>query len=210
MRMRQLDFDNQLKLKELELNNRLKMKELELRELELKANSVRAFDLSRQMHMVPKFNEAEPDSFFQHFEKTATQCKWPKEQWSALVQSALVNKGQKVYAALSLQDSLVYDKVKEHVLKAYELVPEAYRKRFRELKNRGEESFLEFARNKRILFEKWCASQSANSLDDLRELILMEDFKSCVSPSICVYLSEQRTKTLNDAATLADDYLLYK
>jgi hypothetical protein len=45
-------------------------------------------------------------------------------------------KAQEVVAALSLEDSLHYDTVKTTVLWAYELVPEAFRQRFRNHKKK--------------------------------------------------------------------------
>ncbi len=42
-----------------------------------------------------------------------------------------MGKAQEVCAVLSLEDSLNYDVVKTAILRAYELVPEAYRQRFR-------------------------------------------------------------------------------
>ena len=44
-----------------------------------------------------------------------------------LLQCVLTGRAQLAYASLSVADSQVYNKVKTAVLKAYELVPEAYR-----------------------------------------------------------------------------------
>ena len=60
-----------------------------------------------------------------------TALHWPPEVWSLLLQCKLSWKAQEVVAALSLEDSLLYEVVKTTVLRAYELVPEAYRQRFR-------------------------------------------------------------------------------
>ena len=42
----------------------------------------------------------------------------------------------------------------------------------------------------------------------LRQLILIEEFKVCVPPSIKTYIDEQKASTLHQAAVLADDYSL--
>ncbi len=47
------------------------------------------------------------------------------------LQSVLVGKAQAAYSALSLERSTDYDEVKAVILKAYELVPEAYHQCFR-------------------------------------------------------------------------------
>ena len=47
------------------------------------------------------------------------------------MQSVLVGKAQEIYGSLSIEQSSNYEHVKEAILKAYELVLEAYRQKFR-------------------------------------------------------------------------------
>ena len=42
----------------------------------------------------------------------------------------------------------------------------------------------------------------------LRQLILLEEFKSCLSPHIKTYLDERNAESLHQAAVLAEDYAL--
>ncbi len=86
-------------------------------------------DISRQIRLVPIFRETEIDSYFSAFERIAAALHWPKEIWSLLLQCRLTGKAQEVSAALSIEDSLDYDILKASVLRAYELVPEAYRQK---------------------------------------------------------------------------------
>lgn len=74
------------------------------------------------------------DKYFLHFEKVASSLAWPKEVWTLLLQSALLGKAGEAYSALSVDQSSDYEMVKSAVLKAYELVPEAYRQKFRNSK----------------------------------------------------------------------------
>ncbi|KAK0143078.1 Retrovirus-related Pol polyprotein from transposon 412 [Merluccius polli] len=68
-------------------------------------------------------------------------------------------KAQEAYASLSDSDSQKYYIVKSAVLRAYELVPEAYRQRFRTWKKGEMRSHLEFARELTTFFTRWyCAS----------------------------------------------------
>ena len=93
-------------------------------------------------------------------------------------------------------------------MRAYELVPEAYRQRFRGSRRVDKQTFVEFAREKEILFNRWCASQKAETKEQLRELVLLEEFKNCVPEAVATYLSEQRVARIGDAAVLADEYVL--
>ena len=56
--------------------------------------------------------------------------KWPRDSWTLLLQSTLVGKAREAYSALSIEESFQYEVVKAAVLKAYELVPEAYKQNF--------------------------------------------------------------------------------
>ena len=115
-------------------------KEAAAREHELKMASLgkqspsdkaSAFDPARNIRLVPPFQEKEVDKYFAHFEKVADSLNWPKECWVLLLQSVLVGKAQEIYGSLSVEQSSSYGHVKEAILKAYELVPEAYRQKFR-------------------------------------------------------------------------------
>lgn len=69
------------------------------------------------------------------------------------------------------------------VLRAYELVPEAYRQKFRLCSKLPCQTFTEFARVNRVLFEKWCFASRVTAFEELQELLLLKDFKSCVPAS---------------------------
>ena len=90
-----------------------------------------AFDPARNIRLVPPFQEKEVDKYFAHFEKVADSLNWSKESWVLLLQSVLLGKAQEIYGSLSIEQSSNYEHVKEAILKAYELVPEAYRQKFR-------------------------------------------------------------------------------
>ncbi len=53
------------------------------------------------------------------------------------------------------------------------------------------QTFVEFAREKTTLFEKWCAASKITKFEQLKELILVEEFNNCISEKIAVYLHEQ-------------------
>ncbi len=125
-----------------------------------------------------------------------------------LLQSRLFGKAQEVCSTLSLEEGLKYESVKSAILRAYELVPEAYRQRFRKHKKSPTQTFVEFAREKGVLFDKWCTASKASDFDSLRELMLLEEFKGCLSERVVVYLNEQKVTTLSHAAVLADEFVL--
>ena len=94
------------------------------------------------------------------------------------------------------------------LLRAYELVPEAYRQKFRGGGKDGGQTYVEFARGKGMLFDKWCKSSKVTDFAQLRELMLLEEFKKWLPERIVLYLSGQRVTTVAEAAVLADEFVL--
>ena len=189
-------------MKELELQGKSKSKPLPL-------DSSKIFDVTKHIRLVPPFQEKEVDKYFLHFEKVAENLKWPREHWTLLLQSVVIGKAREIYTQLSLEQSSDYDKVKELILKAYELVPEAYRQKFRDCRKELNQTHVEFARTKEQLFDRWCSSKKVGSdHEKLRQLMLVEEFKWCINSDVRAFLNEKEVENLDVAARLADDYSL--
>ena len=165
-------------------------KEAAAREHELKmagvgkhspSDKASAFDPARNIRLVPPFQEKEVDKYFAHFEKVADSLNWPKESWVLLLQSVLVGKAQEIYGSLSVEQSSNYEHVKEAILKAYELVPEVYRQKFRNYLKFDSKTQVEFAREKENLFNRWCHSNEiGQDFKKLKQMVLLEEFKDKV------------------------------
>ena len=181
-----LKFDSEEKERERQYN--LRMKELEMQNKTVKPQPLDFgvhFDVTKHIRLVPPFQEKEVDKYFPHFEKVAENLKWPKEHWTLLLQSVIIGKARESYTQLTVQQSSSYDTVKELILKAYELVPEAYRQKFRNCKKENEQTHVEFARTKEQLFDRWCSSKKIGSdHEKLRQLMLVEEFKRCINSDI--------------------------
>ena len=123
-----------LRMKELEMQDKVKTKPLDLGT---------HFDVTKHIRLFPPFQEKEVDKYFLYFEKVAENLKWPKEHLTLLLQSVVIGKAREIYTQLSLEQSSDYDKVKELILKAYKLVPEAYRQKFRNCRTENEQTHVE-------------------------------------------------------------------
>ena len=159
------------RVKEKEIEARMREKELELKmkEIELQASQrsheSEKFDVSRNIRLVPPFKDTEIDKYFLHFEKVAVSLHWPKEVWTLLLQSVLSGKAQEIYSSLSVDQGHIYEDVKKAILNGYELVPEAYRQKFRNSKKHDSQTYVEFARDKEMLFDKWCTSLKVDNFE---------------------------------------------
>ena len=88
--------------------------------------------------------------------------KWPKESWTFLLQSVFIGKGRDIYASLSIEQCQNYDVVKKAVPKVYELVPEAYRRKFRNAKKESNQTHVELARVQKQMLDRWLNSENVN------------------------------------------------
>uniref|UniRef100_A0A8L0DMS3 ribonuclease H n=1 Tax=Oncorhynchus mykiss TaxID=8022 RepID=A0A8L0DMS3_ONCMY len=166
------------------------------------------FDIVGNLRLLPQFNERDPETFFSLFERVADVRSWPDSDRTLMLQCVLTGKAQEAYSALSVHDSANYDKVKTAVLQIYELVPEAYRQRFRTLKRDDKQSHVEFARQLSLQFNRWCSASAVVTFQGLCDLIMLEQFKDTIPDRIATYINEQKVKNVAEAAVLADEYVL--
>ena len=144
-----------------QIQEREKERQFELEKLKLQQLNHpigQSFDVIKNFQAVPSFQEDDVDMFFLHFEKLATNLNWPKDHWTILLQKAFVGKAREIFAQLSVEQSQKYEYVKDVVLHGYQLNPEAYRQKFRNCQGDINQTFVEFARVKEQLFDRWCHS----------------------------------------------------
>ncbi len=223
-----LSFEQQKDLMLLEIERAKLNREVEIRRLEVEAmrfqligegklggsfvglnvSGKKGLDVANNVKLLPKFSETDVDTFFSLFERLADVMKWPDNEQTLLLQCVLTGKAQKAYSSLNVHDSQNYFKVKDAVLKAYELVPEAYRQKFRNMRKPAEQTYCEFARDLKIQLDRWCAASGANSREDLHELFLLEQFKSTLSEHVSTFLTDRNVTSTENAAILTDEYVL--
>ncbi|XP_068206239.1 uncharacterized protein [Palaemon carinicauda] len=167
-----------------------------------------SFNLLSALKLVPQFNEEDVSEFLISFERIAKKLKWPRDMWPTLVQCRLKGKSQRVYNTLNEGLSSDYDSVKAIILKAYDLVPEAYRQKFRNFKKNPDMTFVEFARKKEQFMDDWLKSKEVDTLGKLRELILTEEFKRSVLRELKIHLEELKIDSLQEVAIASDEYSL--
>ncbi|XP_069191437.1 early endosome antigen 1-like [Procambarus clarkii] len=107
----------ELAMKRLEVEQAQKKLELEIRlaELGIRLENTSVVDLGTPGQLkvnknvkFPLFCETDPDQLFIHLEKLARSMEWPETQWVSLLQGQLVEKAQRIFAAMPL--SFDYEK----------------------------------------------------------------------------------------------------
>ena len=201
-------LQTRLELEKAKMEQEIRLREIRLTEIRQEPDR-KGFDLAKQVRLVPKFVEANIDEYFPHFEITATNMKWPRESWAMLLQTALTGKAQKAYTTLSAENCTNYDTVKKTILQSFELVPEAYRQKFRNQRKNEYQLFMEFVKEKERLMNKWYAAKMiGDDVEKLKQLILIEEISNWVPEEMRIYLNERKINTGSELAMLADEYVI--
>ena len=188
--------------------------EHDLRKLEITSKSSvpsgeLTFKIESAAKLLPKLgSEQELEVYLITFRKIASLNNWPKERWSAILQTQLKGKALRIFA--ELPDSVVqdFDQLQAALLAAYELSPEHYRKKFRDIRKTECDTYTDFAFKMQNFFKRWL--QSLNSYDDidkLRQTLLMEQFLQTVSVELKIWLVDQKPNSIDEMAKLADQYV---
>jgi len=188
MEERKAERQAKLEAKAEELRTKLEMEkskmEFDLRALEINArarpppDSQSTFRVETAAKLLPKLaSEQELEIYLITFRKIASLNNWPKEHWSGILQTQLKGKALRVFA--KLPDSVVqdFDQLQAALLAAYKLIPEHYRKKFRDIRKLDSENFADFAFKMQNFFKHWLQSiDSYDEIDKLRRTLMMEQF----------------------------------
>ena len=71
------------------------------------------------------------DSYLKHFECFAENAGWDKSNWATSLSALIQGNALDLYSRLSPTDSLNYDKLKDALLKRFQLTEEGFRSKFR-------------------------------------------------------------------------------
>uniref|UniRef100_A0A1X7U211 RNA-directed DNA polymerase n=1 Tax=Amphimedon queenslandica TaxID=400682 RepID=A0A1X7U211_AMPQE len=159
--------------------------------------------------VLTKFSEKDTDieHFLTGFERVATAYRWPDECWVLKLVPLLTGKALAAYANMDSEAAKNYQSVKKAILRRFDINEETYRQRFRSTKKKEGQSYVEVGIQLMDLFRKWTAS-AKDSVAELTELVVLEQLLNTMPTELQVWIREKKLKTVEEAATQADDYLL--
>ncbi|XP_068227609.1 uncharacterized protein [Palaemon carinicauda] len=164
------------------------------------------FDVGKVQKLLPTFEEREPDNYFSVFEDTAKNLNWPQDKWYLIIRNSF--KGKALSVCATMLEEHDYFIIKQAILDAYSITAEGYRQIFRNSQKQVQQTFLEFMNGKIKQFQKWVDKVDVKTFEQLKDLIVMEEFLRKIPGSINVYLREQNEYDPKKAALKADDYAL--
>ena len=106
---------------------------------------------------LPYFEESKEKtaSYLSRYEKYVTANKLDKSVWAAHLSPLLKGRAQGVYDRLSTEDTADYGKLKDALLKNFDMTEREFRKKFRYGRPERWETFIQFSSRLRSYFEKW-------------------------------------------------------
>ena len=163
------------------------------------------------MPTLPVFNDEqdEIDSYLERFERYATLQRWDKSDWAMILSSLLTGKSLDVYARLSNDDAMDYDKIKSALQKRYSLTEEGYRVKFRSSVPKEDENAVQFITWIGKYLDKWIELGKATDCDHemLKTLLIKEQFLNMCNKNLAIHLKEDLFINIQGMCNRADRYL---
>ena len=152
-----------------------------------------------------KENKDKMDSYLSRFEKYAVANKWDRSIWAVYLSALLKGRTLEVYDWLSVAHANDYEKLKDALLKNFDMTERGFRKKF--LKNRPErsETFIQFGSRLRIYLNKWInMAKIENTFEAICDFMPRDQFLESCSRELYVHLKPKTFKNLDEMAKEAD------
>jgi len=150
---------------------------------------------------MPYFDEGRDfmDSYLGCFERFAESQKWKRVDWS-LYLSALLE-GRALMPA-------EYAKLKDALLKRYQLSADGFKKRFRSAKPEAGETPSQFLTRIDNYLQHWIElAKVEKTYDGLKTLIVQEQYLSTCPKEMAMHLKEGKPKTIIELGEVAENYI---
>ncbi|XP_058855065.1 zinc finger and SCAN domain-containing protein 29-like [Acipenser ruthenus] len=149
--------------------------------------------------------EDDPEAYLVAFERQATAAQWPREWWATQLGPNLIGEAQAAYQALTHEQALVYDQVKQAILQRLDITEETHRRRFREYQRPPGLRPRVVAQQLVDHVTRWLCP-GTNDAEKITELIAIEQFVKVLGPDTQNWVTRHRPTTLEAAVRLAEGY----
>ena len=156
---------------------------------------------------LPYFEESKDkmDSYLSRFEKYATANKWDKNVWAAYLSALLKGRALDVYDRLSTEDAADYDKLKDALLKNFDITERGFRKKFRYSRPERSETFIQFSSRLCSYLNKWLTmAKVEKSFEAVCDFMARDQFLEACSRELFVHLKPKAFENLDAMAKEAD------
>ena len=156
---------------------------------------------------LPYFEESKDkmDSYLSRFEKYAVANKWDRSKWAAYLSALLKGRALEVYDRLSVADATDYEKLKDALLKNFDMTECRFRKKFRNDRPERSETFIQFGSRLHSYLDKWInMAKIENTFEAICDFMARHQFLESCSRELYVHLKPKTFKNLDEMAKEAD------
>lgn len=145
----------------------------------------------------------ELDAYIKRFEGIALS-----QKWATALSTCLTGEALSVYGRLPPADAVDYGKVKASLLKRLRFTIEGFRDKFRDGKPVDGETATQYAARLGHYFNWWVELAAVTKdFENLRELVIKEQFLKGCNPALAIYLKERKQSHLDELLRMADPFL---
>jgi len=153
--------------------------------------------------MLPRM-ENDVLAFFVSFEKIMMLNGVDNSLWAKYLPAQLNQRSLRVFTRLSLEDSQVYERIKDAILADSNLGAAAYLKMFRSMRRTGSCNYATHLSNLREIFARYVQASNVSDYDQLFDLMLKEQFENSLSPSVRAFVLSREPVCAEESARAAD------
>ena len=156
---------------------------------------------------LPYFEESKDkmDSYLSRFEKYAVANKWDRSIWAAYLSALLKGRALEVYDRLSVADANDYEKLKDALLKNFDMTERGFRKKFRNDRPERSETFIQLGSRLPSYLDKWLnMAKIENTFEAICDFMARDQFLESCSRELYVHLKPKTLKNLDEMAKEAD------
>ena len=148
--------------------------------------------------------EDDVEHFLAVFERVAKQQKWSESVWATQLAGLLTGRAMAAYAALPAEEAEDFKKVREAILRRYDINEESRRRKFRGDRKKNGETHRELMTRLKENYQRWVQNQEM----PMEDLMVAEQFYQSVPEDIAVWVRDRKPTSLEQIAELADHYML--
>ena len=155
---------------------------------------------------LPAYHEDEDiASYLTRFERIAQLLGVKDDTLAVRLGSLLTGKAAKLYSTLDINTISDFSLLKQALLIGFDKTPERYRLDFRNSRIQVGENYRQFSTRLQQLFDSWLeASQVDQTVEKLREFMILDQFLASLSPDLRLFLKEQNITVLKTMVEKAD------
>ena len=208
---RKIKKEDRIRLEEFAEKEKQREHELAITKIKAGNSTLSVDNVLQSLPKIPPFNDSvdDIDVYLQRFEKLALFYKWDKDKHAYLLGTLLPGKELKIYCGLAQDIANNYDKLKSALLKAVQVNPNDFRKKFRECVIEPEESYVQMICRMHQYFDRWLElSNIGSSYNDVCDFMIYDQLLSNCSSDLRAYLLKKKFDSSHDMAQCADKYMV--